>query len=51
VLADLTRLAKPLDGLLPLPATPPLTGIYPIADAVLASGDLDLPGMRRVLDA
>jgi 2-keto-3-deoxy-L-arabinonate dehydratase len=34
-----------------LPATTPLTGIYPIAPTpFLASGDLDLPGMRRVLD-
>ncbi len=32
-------------------ATPPLTGIYPIAPTpFMASGDLDLPGMRRVLD-
>lgn len=30
---------------------PPLTGIYPIAPTpFMASGDLDLPGMRRVLD-
>ena len=33
-----------------MPAAP-LTGIYPIAPTpFLASGDLDLPGMRRVLD-
>ncbi len=32
-------------------ATPPFTGIYPIAPTpFIASGDLDLPGMRRVLD-
>ena len=32
-------------------ATPPFTGIYPIAPTpFMATGDLDLPGMRRVLD-
>jgi len=34
-----------------VPVTLPFTGIYPIAPTpFLASGDLDLPGMRRVLD-
>jgi dihydrodipicolinate synthase/N-acetylneuraminate lyase len=50
VLADLNLTESP-SRFPPVPVTLPFTGIYPIAPTpFLASGDLDLPGMRRVLD-
>jgi 4-hydroxy-tetrahydrodipicolinate synthase len=41
----------PEDSLVTPPIVPPWTGIYPIAPTPFHdNGDLDLPGMRRVLD-